>query len=297
MPGREQGAHAGLLRAGVACALCGGVLPERGFLHSRAQKRQRDCDDREVREDDAGPENPEWCEHEEHGQHHHGAEIPEHLRHAAVLAALAGRRHLGDQRPRGRNIRSHREADEDEAHDDHPRLHGEDEPEHAERIEQHVVLVDLLASEEIAQPPADERTHAGGNGIRAEGTQHAYEGGAQAVGRGPERECRRAGDDGTRVDVVRKARENRVLPVFGGSGRRLSIVLRRCGLSTHVGPFTRFRRRWASERARAARTPNGTRRPCGGHRLYEGVHSSTSLLGVPRPGPSQRLANIRSQST
>jgi len=212
-------------------------LPERGFPHARAQQRQRDGDDREVCEDDACSEDPERCQHEEHGQHRHGAEIPEHLRDTAVLAAFAGRRHLGDQRPRGRNVRSHRQADEDEAHDDHPWLDGEDEPEHAERVEEHVVLVDLLATEEIAESPADERTHAGGNGVRAEGAQHAYEGGAQAVSRGPERECRRAGNDGTRVDVVRQARENRVLPFFGGSGRRRSFVLHHRGLSTHVGPF------------------------------------------------------------
>ena len=97
---------------------------------------------------------------------------------------------------------------------DHPGLGAENQPEHAERIEQHVVLVDLLAPEEIAEPSADECADTGGDGIRAECSQQADESGAEVISGRPERQRRGPRHDGAGIDVICKSRKNRVLPIL-----------------------------------------------------------------------------------
>jgi hypothetical protein len=78
-----------------------------------------------------------------------------------MLSTFAGWCHFGDQRPRSRDVSTNRQTNEDEANDNRPRLDCENQPEHSKRVEQHIILIYLLAPEEIAQSSADESAEAG----------------------------------------------------------------------------------------------------------------------------------------
>ena len=75
---------------------------------------------------------------------------------------------FGEQRSRRRDVSAHRLPHQHEASDDYPRCRRKNQDQHPEGIKQHVVLLDALAPEQIAQPRADQGTDAGGNRIGAE---------------------------------------------------------------------------------------------------------------------------------
>src|SRR3546814_10674593 len=68
-----------------------------------------------------------------------------------------------------------RKADEEKSGHDHPCIQREHQPQHAEGIKEHVVLIDLLAPEQVAQPAADQGADAGRDRVRPKGADQADE--------------------------------------------------------------------------------------------------------------------------
>jgi hypothetical protein len=197
-------------RPRVLARLLDRLLPDLRLAHVAAQRPEHQRHDQEMREDDPHAEDVEARQRERERQHDHRAEVPEHLRDAAQPPPRLVGCALGDQRPGGGDVGADREAGDDVAEDEHPRLLGEDDPQQAERVDEQVPLVDPLASVAIAEPAADQRADAGRDGVRAEGADEPDEGRAEVEELGPERQPGGARDDRAGVDVVRQPGEDGV---------------------------------------------------------------------------------------
>ena len=137
------------------------ILPAPGFLHAAAQKRETKCQNEEVREDDPCAEQSQVGQGKAQQQNHYRPQIPQHLRDAGMFAAAVIRRLFRDERPARRDVGADCQPDDKEPGDDHPWRDGEDEQSHPSSVDQHIPLVDPLATEPVAQSSADQRADAG----------------------------------------------------------------------------------------------------------------------------------------
>ena len=115
-----------------------GPLPDRRLGHPPAHRPEDEGNDEEVGEHDPDPEYAERRHGECHQQDDGRAEVPENLGNAAVLSPVGVGRGLGDQRPGRRDVGPDSQAGQDIAEDEHPGRQREDDPQHAEGIQQHV---------------------------------------------------------------------------------------------------------------------------------------------------------------
>jgi hypothetical protein len=161
-----------------------------------------------------------------------------------MLAAPLVGGFFGDQRPAGRNVCAHREADDQETGNDHPWRHRENEHAHAQRVDEHVILVDPLAPEFVAEPAADQRADAGADRIRSEGGDEADKIIREIVEFLPQRERRGASDDRPGVDIIGETGEDRVPPIVGlGLFPVQGLAAHRLSLPTNMSSLMSLMRR------------------------------------------------------
>ena len=199
------------------CLRCLRLLPACRLLHARPQKCQDDGDDGQVSEYDARAQHAQRRENKEKGKNDDWTEIPENLGDTAVFSPAARRRHFRYKRPRCRNVCPDGKANQHKAHNDHPGLKCEDQPEHAKGVEQHVILIDFLAPEDVAKASAHQSSNACRNCVGTEGAQQSQKVGTEMVLRGPKGQGRRPRYDRSRIYIVGQSCQYRIFPIIGGA--------------------------------------------------------------------------------
>jgi hypothetical protein len=191
-----------------------GASPDCGLDDALSQSPGEEGDDEQLGEQDARHGVAQTEQRDAEDERHEGADVPQHLGQARDAApALAGRR-LGDERPRGGHVGADGQPDHEVAEDQHPGCLGENDPEHPERVEQQVPLVDLLAAEPVTDPAADQGTQSGGDRIGTERAEQRHEARPEAERFGPDGERHGTGDDRAGIDVVRHRREDGLAPLL-----------------------------------------------------------------------------------
>ena len=142
--------------AGRARGLFLGASPDSGLDDALPQSPGEEGNHEQLGEQDPRHGVAQAEQRDAERQRHQGADVPKDLGQSGDAApGLAGRR-LGDQRPRGGHVGPDGQPDHEVAEDQHPGCLGENDPQHAERVEQQVPLVDPLAPQPITDAPPDQ---------------------------------------------------------------------------------------------------------------------------------------------
>ena len=174
------------------------LRPQLRLDHPLPQRPGDQRDDEQLREQHAattrrGPRNAMPDD-----QRRDRAHVPEHLRQPGQPPAdFAGAVSVISVHDAG-HVGADRQADDEVAEQQHPRRLREHDPQRAERVQQQVVLVDLLAPPQVADAPADQRADAGRDRVRAHRPQQRHEVVAEPELLGPDRQRHRARDDRAR---------------------------------------------------------------------------------------------------
>jgi hypothetical protein len=96
----------------------------------------------------------------------------------------------------------------------HDRIHRERDQEHADRVDEQVPLVDALAAELVAEPPADERADRAADGVRPDRRERTHPELAESQLGLEQREARAQRHDRAGVEVGRHRGEHGPLPLL-----------------------------------------------------------------------------------